>query len=85
MIKEGCSGLLIFLDIRGVSVFKGLHFTNQASAHLTIFSRSALRISAAMSGLSTIMTRLVSSANRRMLDPTSVNISFKKIRKEVVL
>ena len=70
MIKEGCTGLLIFLDIRSDSIFKGLNFANQASAHLAIFSRSALRIS----GLSTIMKRLVSSAKRRMLDLISVTI-----------
>ena len=77
MIKEGCAGLWIFLDIRSVSVFNGLNFTNQASAHLTISSRSALRISAATSGLSTILIRLVSSAKGRML----VTISFMKIKK----
>ena len=75
MVKEGCTGLLIFLDIRSDSAFKGLNFTNKALALLAIFSRSALRISAATSGLSTIMKRLVSSANRRMLDPISVIIS----------
>ena len=73
--------MLIFLDIRSDSVFKGLNFTNQASAHLTIFLRSALRISAATSGLSTVMKRLVSSAKRRMLDPISVTISLMKIKK----
>ena len=81
MIKEGCTSLLVFLDIRCDSVFKGLNFTNQSSAHLAIFSRSALRISAATSGLSTIMKRLVSSAKRRMLDPISVTISLMKIKK----
>ena len=81
MIKEGCTGLLIFLDIRSDSVFKGLNFTSQASVHLAIFSRSALRISAATSGLSTIMKRLVSSAKRRMLDHISVTISLKKTKK----
>ena len=81
MIKEGCTGLLIFLDIKSDLVFKGLNFTNQASAHLAIFSRSALRISAATSGLSTIMKRLVSSAQRRMLDPISATISLMKIKK----
>ena len=43
MIKEGCTGLLIFLDIRSVTVFKGLNFTNQASAHLTIFFKICIK------------------------------------------
>ena len=85
MIKEGSICLLIFLDMWSVSVFKGLNFTNQASAPITIFLRSVLRVSAATSGLLIIMKRLVSSAKRRMLDPVSVTISFiKKIRKDVV-
>ena len=80
-VEEGYTGVLVFQDIRSVSVFNGLNFTHQASAHLAIFSRSALRISAATSEISTVMKILVSSAQRRMLDPISIIISFIKTYK----
>ena len=49
-------------------------------AHLDIFKRSELIISAATLGFSTIMNKLVSSANKRMLDPVSVTMSLKNIK-----
>ena len=57
--------------------------TSQVFAQVIIFSRSRLRSSAAVSGFSTIINKLVSSAKRRILDPISVTMSLiKKSRKE---
>ena len=49
----------------------GLKETNHVAAHLDIFSRPVLKLLAAVKRLSTIIKRLVSSANRRILDPMS--------------
>ena len=65
--------MLVFREIKIDSVFKGLNFTSHFSAHsaIFIFSRSALRSSAATFGSSTMIYRLVSSAKRRIDDPMS--------------
>ena len=58
------------------SVLAGLNVTNQVAAHCEISLKSVLRLSAAVTGLSTIMKRLVSSANRRMFEPMSLTTSL---------
>ena len=58
------------------SVLVGLNVTSQVAAHREILLRSMLRQSAAVVGLSTIMLRLVSSANSRMLEHISVTMSL---------
>ena len=54
----------------------GLNVTNQVAAHCDILSRSVFRFSAAVIGLSTIIKRLVSSANSRMFEPISATMSL---------
>ena len=63
--------MLVFREIKSDSDFKGLNFTNHLSAHSAIFSRSALRSSAATLESSAMIYRLVSSAKRRIDDPMS--------------
>ena len=58
------------------SDFNGLNFTNHMSAQESIFCISELRIIAAVSGVSTIIYKIVSSANNRMLEFISDTISF---------
>ena len=60
-----------FCEIKRDSDFKGLNFTSHFSAHSAIFSRSALRSSAATLRSSTMIYRLVSSAKRLIDDPMS--------------
>ena len=50
--------------------------TNQIAAQRESYSRSELRQRAAVVGLSTMMKRLVSSANKRILDPIFLTISL---------
>ena len=57
----GWSGLFILREIIRYSFLFGLNFTNQDFAYFDILLRSVLRISAAASGLSIIIYRLVSS------------------------
>ena len=54
----------------------GLNVTNPAAAHCEILSRSVFGPSAASNGLCTIMKRLVSSANSRLLEPISGTMSL---------
>ena len=51
------------------------------AAHRVILPKSEFKQAAASGGLSTMIKRLVSSANNRMLDPMSLTISFIKRRK----
>ena len=67
--------------MRRDSVFVGLKDTIQVSAQWVILSRSMFRHSAADRGCSTIIQRLVSSANSRILEPISVMMSFMYKRK----
>ena len=60
----------------------GLKVTNQVAAHCEILLRSVLRLSAAVKGLSTIMKRLLSSANRRMFEPMSLTMSLMYTKKK---
>ena len=62
------------------SVLLALNATSQEFAQSEIVFRSVLRIIAASSGRSTIMYKLVSSANRRMDAPIHLTISLIKIR-----
>ena len=62
------------------SVLLGLNVTNHVSAHCKILIRSALSSSADVIGSSTIIRRLVTSANKRMQEPNSLTMSFMKIR-----
>ena len=50
--------------------------TNQIAAQRESFSRSELRQRAAVVGLSTMVKRLVSSANKRILDLIFLTISL---------
>ena len=63
------------------SVLLGLNVTNHVSAHCNILTRSALSRSAEATGSSTMIKRLVSSANKRIQEPISLTISFIKTRK----
>ena len=76
MKTGGLSGLFILREVIRDSLLFGLNFTNQDFAHFDILLRSVLRISTAASGLSTIIYRLVSSANSRMFDRISVTMSL---------
>ena len=68
MCSGGCVGCISFRDIKRVSVLIGLKLTSQFLAHFVIFSRSELRVCAAVSGFSTTIKRLVSSAKSLMFD-----------------
>ena len=81
MNRGGWSGLISLSEIRKATLFEGLKVTNQVVAHLEIFSRSVLRQVAADVGSLTMIKRLVSSANRRILEPISVTISLIYTRK----
>ncbi len=59
-----------------VSVLLGLNVTSHFLDQLVIVSRSLLMVSDALSGVSTIKYKLVSSANRRMLEFMSVTMSL---------
>ena len=65
--------MLVFREIKRDSVFKGLHFSSRFSALSAIFSRSALRRSAATLRSFTMIYIyiLVLSAKRRKDDPMS--------------
>ena len=67
--------------MRSDSVLAGLKETSQVAAHCGILSRSVLRDPAAVKGSSTIIKRLVSSANNRILEPMSFTISLIYNRK----
>ena len=67
MIRGGWTGLLTLREKSIDSVFLGLNRTSHLSAHEDIFARSWLRVFDALSGESTIIYRLVSSAKRRIM------------------
>ena len=81
MYSGGCSVCKSFLDIKRVSVFRGLNVTIQVLAHLAILSRSELRIYAAETGFSTTIAKPVSSAKSLMLELISFTISLMYRRK----
>ena len=64
------------IDFARDSFLEGLKVTNQIAAQRESFSRSELRQRAAVVGLSTMMKRLVSSANKRILDLIFLTISL---------
>ena len=64
-----------------VSVLEGLKVTSQVEAQADIFPRSAFMQPTAVTGSSTIIKRLVSSANSRIFDPISFIISLIYYRK----
>ena len=66
--KDRWIGLLILRETKSDSFLEGLKVTNQIAAQRESVSRSELRQRAAVVGIST-MKRLVSSANKQMLDP----------------
>ena len=74
--SDGWSRWLTLRESNRATLSLGLKATNHVAAQRDIFSKSAFRVSAATSGLSTIIQRLVSSAKRRMLVPLSVPMSF---------
>ena len=63
------------------SVFVGLNSTNQVAAQCDSLSKSVLRQAAAITGFSTILERLVSSAKSLILAPMSLTMSFMLRRK----
>ena len=58
------------------SDFNGLNFTNHMSAKKSVFCISELRTIAAVSGFSTIIYKVVSSANKHISELMSDTISF---------
>ena len=68
MIRGGWTGLLTLREKSIDSVFLGLNKTSHLSGHEDIFTRSCLRVFDALSGESTKIYRLVSSAKRRIVD-----------------
>ena len=63
-------------DTRKDTLLEGLKLTSHVIAQRDIFSRSAIRQAAEMIGSSTIIKRLVSSANRYICEPISSTISL---------
>ena len=57
-------------------VFAGLKSTNQSAAHLLIVSKYVFRRRAPVTGLATIIYKLVSSANKRMEEVMPLTMSF---------
>ena len=76
ILSGGCVTGLSFLDIRRNAVFVGLKSTNHEVACLFIVSNSILRLRAADCGFSTILYRLMSSAERRIDEFILRTISF---------
>ena len=76
MIRDGWICLLTLREKSIDLVFLGLNKTSHLSAHEDIFARSWLRVFDALSGESTIIYRLVSSAKRRIVDWMSFTMSF---------
>ena len=74
--KLGWSILLTFLVSKSESVLVGLKVTGHLFDQLVILSRSGFILRAAFSGVSTIMYKLMSSANRRMPQCISRTMSF---------
>ena len=66
------AGSLFMLHV----ISKHLGYTSQVSAQFEILLRSAFKHSAAVTGSSTIINRLVSSANSRMFAPISLTMSL---------
>ena len=64
-----------------ISVLEGLKVTSQVEVQAEIFPRSAFMQPAAITGSSTIIKSLVSSANSRIFDPISFTISLIYNRK----
>ena len=54
-----------FLESKSASVLDGLKVTSHVAAHRVILSKSKFKQAAALGALSTMMKRLVSSANKR--------------------
>ena len=75
-MNGGWTGLLSLREIRSYSVLVGLKDTSQVSAQFEILLRSAFRHSAAVTGSSTMINRLVSSANSLMFAPISLTMSL---------
>ena len=65
------------------SDFNGLNFANHMSAQESIFCISELRSIAAVSGFATIIYKVVSSANNRMLELISDTISFMNTKNNI--
>ena len=86
MIRGWWTGLLnLRLREKSIdSVFLRLNKTSHLSAHEDIFARSWLRVFDALSGESTIIYRLVSSAKRRIVDWMSLQCHLYKWEIKVV-
>ena len=71
-------GLLMLREMRSISVLITLKDTNHVSAQRRTFVSSKLSCSTEVTGLSTVIKRLVSSENRRMLELVSLTMSLCK-------
>ena len=76
MYKGGWIGRFVLRDTRNDSLLVGLKVTNHVAAHREILCKSALREAAEVTGSSTTIKRLVSSANRRICEPISSTMSL---------
>ena len=76
--KLGWSILLTFLVSKSDSVLVGQKVTGHLFDQLVISSRSEFILRAAFSGVSTIIYRLISSANRQMPQCIPRTMSFIK-------
>ena len=80
IVNGGCTGGSAFLDIIIETVLPAWKLTSHASAQLPMVLKSALRMAADVSGESTTIYKLLSSANRRILAPMFLTMSFIYIR-----
>ena len=81
MNNGGCCGGSSLRDSTIEKVFRSWKLTNQFAAQVLMVSRSVLIRFAAIWADSTIMYRLVSSANNRIEQPIFFTISFMYIKK----
>ena len=76
-MKEEDVGVYLIYETNGkASVLEGLNVTRQVASYRESLLRSEFKHSAAVTVLSTIMKRLVSSANSRIFEPISLTMSL---------
>jgi hypothetical protein len=81
IVRDGCEGLLRFLEIISDSDLIGLNLTNHLFAQEEILSISIWSVFADRYGSLTITYKLVSSAKRLIDEAISVTMSLIYIRK----
>ena len=74
--KRGCKGLLSLRENIRDFVFVGLNITNQVATQCESLSKSVLRQAATITGFSTLIERLISSAKKLILAPMSLTMSL---------